>query len=86
MWGKTGMGLTLHDASRMNTTLRVTWGIFLQNLTPLVGGDKSCGGATECKIEVKENAPPLTGTYIVGADAVDMIGNTARGTSAIYVP
>ena len=65
---------------------RFTWGIFLQNLTPLIGGDKVCGGATECKVEVKENAPSLTGTYIVGADAVDVNGNTARGTSAIYVP
>lgn len=65
---------------------KFTWGIFLQNLTPLVGGDKFCGGATECKIEVEENAPPLTGTYIVGADAVDVHGNAARGTSAIYVP
>lgn len=63
-----------------------TWGIFLQNLTPLVGGDEFCGGATECRLEVEENAPPLTGTYIVGADAVDVHGNTARGTSAIYVP
>ena len=62
-----------------------TWGIFLQNLTPLVGGDKSCGGATECRVEVEEKAP-ISGTYIVGADAVDVHGNTARGTSAIYVP
>lgn len=63
-----------------------TWGIFLQNLSPLVGGDKICNGATECSIEVEENAPPLTGTYIVGADAVDVKGNTARGVSEIYVP
>ena len=65
---------------------RFTWGIFLQNLSPLVGGDKVCNGAPECQIEVKEEAPPLKGTYIVGADAVDVLGNTSRGISEIYVP
>jgi hypothetical protein len=63
-----------------------TWGIFLQNLSPLIGSDKICNGAVECQIEVEEEAPPLTGTYIVGADAIDVKGNTARGISEIYVP
>ncbi len=63
---------------------RFTWGIFTQNQTPLVGGDEECHGATECKIERKENAP-VAGTYIVGADAVDTKGETNRGIGEIYV-
>jgi hypothetical protein len=62
-----------------------TWGIFTQNLTPLIGGDKDCGGATECSLEVKEDAPGVPGTYILGADAQDTTGKVKREVGEIYV-
>ena len=61
-----------------------TWGVFTQNQTPLIGGDKECHGASECREEKTVNAP-LTGTYLVGADAVDTKGFTSRGVGEIYV-
>ncbi|MBN1217325.1 MAG: hypothetical protein JXM69_00230, partial [Anaerolineae bacterium] len=61
-----------------------TWGIFTQNQVPLVGGDKSCGGATECRLE-KEESASVPGTFIVGADAVDTKGNKSRQVGEIYV-
>ncbi|MBN1991529.1 MAG: hypothetical protein JW953_02415 [Anaerolineae bacterium] len=61
-----------------------SWGIFTQNQVSLKGGEKTCNGATECKLEVKEVAPG-TGTYIVGADAADTTGATTRGVGEIYV-
>jgi len=63
---------------------KFTWGIFLQNGTSLKGGDKNCNGAVECSEEREERAP-VTGTYIVGADAVDTKGNAKRGVGEIYV-
>ncbi len=62
-----------------------TWGIFTQNLTSLKGGTHNCNGQTECRLEIKETVPPVTGTYIVGADAIGSDGKTVRGTGAIYV-
>lgn len=62
-----------------------TWGIFTQNQTPLVGGDRDCGNATECRIEEDLQAPPIRGTYLAGADAVDSKGATSRGVGEIYV-
>ncbi|MCQ3978246.1 MAG: hypothetical protein DPW09_32875 [Anaerolineae bacterium] len=62
-----------------------TWGIFTQNLTSLKGGRYECHGATECRLKIKENVPPVKGTYIVGADAIGSDGKTVRGTGAIYV-
>jgi hypothetical protein len=62
-----------------------TWGIFTQNLTSLKGGDHECGGTTECRLEVEESAPPIEGTYIVGADAIGADGKTVRGIGEIYV-
>jgi hypothetical protein len=61
------------------------WGIFMQNQSPLIGGDKECGGATECRHEVEEEVPPIPGTYLVGADAVDTKGKTVRQVGEIYV-
>jgi hypothetical protein len=61
-----------------------TWGIFLQNQTPLKNGTKKCDGATECREEVKAEAP-IAGTYILGADAVNMQGQTKRGIGELYV-
>lgn len=68
-----------------NGVQEFTWGIFTQNLTSLKGGNHDCNGQTECRLEVKETAPPVTGTYIVGADAIGSDGKTVRGTGAIYV-
>ena len=62
-----------------------TWGIFTQNQTPLIGGDRDCGNATECRIEEELEAPPISGTYLAGADAVDSKGATTRGVGEIYV-
>jgi hypothetical protein len=62
-----------------------TWGIFTQNQTSLKGGKHECGGTTECRLEVKENAPPISGTYIVGADALGADGKIVRGIGEIYV-
>jgi hypothetical protein len=63
-----------------------TWGIFTQNQTGLIGGNIDCRNASECKHEEKVIAPSISGTYLVGADAVDSQGNTARGVAEIYVP
>lgn len=63
-----------------------TWGVFTQNQTPLIGGERNCNNATECREEVEAVAPPVSGTYLVGADAIDAHGNTARGVGEIYVP
>ncbi len=68
-----------------NGVTSFTWGIFTQNQVGLKGGDKACGGATECVEEIQENAPPVTGTYIVGADAVNVNGVKKRGVGEIYV-
>jgi hypothetical protein len=62
-----------------------TWGIFTQNQTPLIGGDRDCGNATECRIEEELEAPPIPGTFLAGADAVDSKGATTRGVGEIYV-
>jgi hypothetical protein len=68
-----------------NGVSKFEWGIFTQNQTPLKNGKKDCGGATDCRVEVRENAPPLPGTYIVGADAVSSNGATKRGIGEIYI-
>jgi hypothetical protein len=62
-----------------------TWGIFTLNQTPLIGGEKGCGGATECRLELNETTPPIPDTYLVGADAVDSKGKTVRQVGEIYV-
>lgn len=62
-----------------------TWGVFTQNQTPLVGGDENCNRATECRIRKTFNAPPIAGTYLAGADALDTKGATTRGVGEIYV-
>jgi hypothetical protein len=62
-----------------------TWGIFLQNLTPLIGGEKVCHNAPECTHVEEVVAPPLTGSYIVGADVAKSNGEIERGIGEIYV-
>ncbi len=62
-----------------------TWGIFTQNLTPLIGGEKICHNAPECSLEEEVYAPPIPGTYIVGADAVDSKGEGGRGISGVNI-
>ena len=68
-----------------NGVKEFTWGIFTQNLTSLKGGNHNCSGATECRLEIEENAPPIPGTYIVGADAIGADGKMVRGIGEIYV-
>ena len=56
------------------------WGIFSLNDTPFpVGGDRNCGGATECRIDEDVTAPPLPDTYKVGVDVIDSKGASTRG-------
>jgi hypothetical protein len=62
-----------------------TWGIFTQNQTSLKGGRNECGGVTECRLEVREDAPPFKGTFIVGADALSVSGKTTRGIGELYI-
>jgi hypothetical protein len=62
-----------------------TWGIFTQNLTPLIGGDEKCGGGQECRHEVEVDAPPITGSFIVGADVLDVSGKITRGIAEVYI-
>lgn len=62
-----------------------TWGVFTQNQTPLVGGEQQCGNAPECRIQEELTAPPISGTYLAGADAVDTKGALKRGVGEIYV-
>jgi hypothetical protein len=61
------------------------WGIFTQNQTGLMGGDVSCHNQTDCRHEEEVEAPPIRGTFIVGADAVDSKGNTHRGIAEVYI-
>ncbi|MCL4295989.1 MAG: hypothetical protein KJ077_09690 [Anaerolineae bacterium] len=68
-----------------NGVQEFTWGIFTQNLTSLKGGEHNCSGTTECRLEIEENAPPVPGTYIVGADAIGADGKMVRGIGEIYV-
>jgi hypothetical protein len=63
-----------------------TWGIFTHNQTSLMGGEEICHNARECSHEVEVEAPPFSGTFIVGADAVDSKGETSRGIAEIYIP
>ena len=63
----------------------ISWGVFTQNQTPLVGGDVNCRNATECRHKEKLEAPPFSGTFIVGADAVDSKGENNRGIGEIYI-
>ncbi|MCB0211138.1 MAG: hypothetical protein KDJ52_17495 [Anaerolineae bacterium] len=63
-----------------------SWGVFTQNQTALVGGDIDCRNAIECRHEEKLEAPPFSGTFIVGADAIDAKGEDNRGIGEIYVP
>ncbi|MCB9079757.1 MAG: hypothetical protein H6631_19300 [Anaerolineaceae bacterium] len=62
----------------------MTWGIFTQNQTALLGGDVNCGNAVECRHE-EEVSAPYRDTFIVGADAVDSTGQTNRGIGEIYI-
>jgi hypothetical protein len=63
-----------------------TYGFFTQNQSPLGGGGtEECGGNTECIREIEVDVPPLEGTFIVGADAVDGKGETNRGIGEIYI-
>jgi hypothetical protein len=63
-----------------------TWGVAAQNQALLpVGGDKACNGAAECRTEEEFDASVPSGTYIIGADAVDTKGATTRGVGEIYV-
>jgi len=61
-----------------------TWGIFTQNQTSLIGGTEQCGNRIEC-VHEEEVASPLPGVFIIGADAVDSKGQTARGIGEIYI-
>ncbi len=63
----------------------VSWGVFTQNRTPLIGGEHNCNGTVDCSFEINEDAPPITGTFLVGADALDTKGNTTRGVGEVYV-
>lgn len=63
----------------------MSWGVFTQNQTPLIGGDVNCGNAPECRHEEELEAPPIRGTFIVGADAIDSKGEDNRGIGEIYV-
>lgn len=68
-----------------NGVKNFTWGIFLQNLTPLIGGQKACNNVPECTHVQEVVAPPLTGIYIVGADVANSKGGIDRGIGEIYV-
>jgi hypothetical protein len=61
-----------------------TWGVFAQNETPLLGGDKSCGNAQQCDLSDEFEAP-LPGQFFFGVDAVDGQGNTSREVKQLYV-
>lgn len=62
-----------------------SWGIFTQNKTSLKSGSKDCGGATECRKEIKEEVPNLEGALIAGVDARNVNGQTKVGTGEFYV-
>ena len=62
-----------------------SWGVFTQNQTALIGGDIDCRNAIECRHEEELEAPPLSGTFIVGADAIDATGEDNRGIGEIYI-
>jgi hypothetical protein len=76
--------ITVSDADGVSG---LTWGVFTQNLTPLIGGNHNCGNSAQCNTEVSFNATvPGGGTaYIFGVDASDTKGNTHREISELYV-
>ncbi len=62
------------------------WGLFTQDLIPLIaGGEVLCHNAPECIHEGTINLPPIPGTFIIGADAIDSTGQYGRGIAEIYV-
>lgn len=72
-------------ARNPNGIHELTWGIFAQNLTPYVGGDKNCGGGQECRHEVKEDATLPPAAYIIGADVLDTSGKVTRGIAEVHI-
>ena len=61
------------------------WGVFAQNNSPVgIGGDKGCGGGTECKHGGNFEAK-LPGQFFIGVDALDNNGNTRREIKQIYI-
>jgi hypothetical protein len=68
-----------------NGVKEFSWGIFTQNKTPLKDGKKDCGGATECRQEIKEEVPPIKGALIAGVEAKSVNGQGKIGIGEFYV-
>jgi len=63
---------------------RFVWGAF-KGISPIgVGGLQDCFGAVECKITASFS-PPITGEYLIAADAVDMVGNRSAKSKTLVV-
>ena len=60
------------------------WGVFTENNVAIKGGDKDCGGATECRIEEEFDAA-LAGAFQVGVEAKDNKGQGTIEKKQIYV-
>jgi hypothetical protein len=61
-----------------------TWGVFTKNLNSLLGGDQSCGGATECKL-TKSFSLPVAWQYLIGVDAIDTEGKIVTKRVEFFV-
>ncbi len=61
-----------------------TWGVFTENGTPVIGGDRGCGNSTQCEIE-EEFEAQLPGAFRVGVEALDRNGQKSIEVRSIYV-
>ncbi len=73
--------ITVRDADGVG---EVDWGVFTENKTPVLDGEKNCGNATECRIEKEFNAD-LPGAFQVGAEAKDSKGEKGIQIKQLYV-
>lgn len=60
------------------------WGIFTENKTAVLGGDKGCGNAVECKIS-EEFEAELPGAFQIGVEAKNAQGQKTTHVTQLYV-
>ncbi len=82
---KSGQVKVIYTIRDTDGVTSFTWALFTQNLTPLIGGEVLCHNAPECIHEETINLPSITGTYIIGGEAVDSTGQIEREIAEIYV-
>ncbi len=82
---KSGQVKVIYTIRDTDGVTSFVWGLFTQNLTPLNGGEVLCHNTPECIYEETINLSSITGTFIIGVDAVDFTGQIEREIAEIYV-